>query len=100
MDILSKIRKLQYERNWTDYELAKNADISVGTVNSLFRRSSPPKVETLQCICNAFNMTLAQFFLEDEGIEILSDTEKQMLYAFRKLSRRRQLALIALFSAE
>ena len=97
MDILEKIRKLQYERDWTDYDLAKNAEISVATVNSLFRRKSPPKLETLQCICRAFHMTLSQFFLEDEAMDLLSEPEKEMLAAFRKLSPKQQQALIAVF---
>ena len=98
MEILEKIRKLQYERDWNDYDLAKNAEISVATVNSLFRRKSPPKLETLQCICNAFNMTLAQFFLDDENFELLSNSEREMLAAFRKLSPKQQQALIAVFT--
>ena len=54
-------------------------------------------METLQCVCNAFGLTLAQFFLEDEKVEILSDTEKQMLQVFRKLSVKQQKALIDVF---
>ena len=79
MDILSKIRELQGSRGWTDYKLAQEADIPLATLSSLFQRNNPPKVDTLQCICNAFGLTLAQFFLEDEKIEVLSETEKEML---------------------
>ena len=97
MDVLSKIRLLQGERNWTDYKLAQEADISQATLAAIFQRGTPPKVDTLQCICNAFGVTLAQFFLEDEKIEVLSAPEKQMLAAFRKLSPKQQQALISLF---
>lgn len=96
MDVLTKIRKLQSERNWSDYKLAQEADIPVATLSSLFQRGNLPKVDTLQCICNAFGLTLAQFFLEDESIDILSGSEKEMLAAFRKLSSARQQALINL----
>ena len=51
----------------------------------------------LQSICNAFGLTLSQFFLENENIEILSDTEKKMLQVFRKLSPKQQIALIDVF---
>lgn len=97
MDILNKIRSLQWERNWTDYKLAQEAQISQNTLASLFSRNSPPKLDTLQNICNAFGITLAQFFLEDEKIEVLSETEKEMLQAFRKLSPKQQQALISVF---
>lgn len=97
MDILSKIKVLQGERGWTDYKLAQEADIPLPTLSSLFIRNNPPKLDTLQCICNAFGLTLAQFFLEDEKIEVLSDTEKEMLQCFRCLSSKQQLALIEVF---
>lgn len=98
MDILSKIRKLQGIRGWTDYKLAQEADIPLATLSSLFQRKNPPKLDTLQCLCNAFGLTLAQFFLEDEKIEVLSETEKEMLQVFRKLSSKQQQALISVFT--
>lgn len=98
MDILGKIRELQGSRGWTDYKLAQEADISAATLSSLFQRNNPPKLDTLQSLCKAFGLTLAQFFLEDEKIEVLSDTEKEMLKVFRKLSTKQQQALIAVFN--
>ena len=98
MGTLEKIRELQNARNWTDLELAKHADLPIATVNSLFRRNNPPKLDTLQCICKAFGLTLAQFFLEDESVEVLSKPEKEMLEAFRTLSPKQQQALIEVFT--
>ena len=97
MEILDKIRKMQGERDWTDYRLAQEADIPYGTLAAIFQRGTPPKVDTLQCICNAFGLTLAQFFLEDESVEVLSETEREMLATFRKLSPKQQRSLIAVF---
>lgn len=98
MDVLEKIRKLQGERDWTDYKLAQEAEISQATLSAIFQRGTPPKVDTLQCICKAFGLTLAQFFLEDEGIEVLSEPETKMLAVFRKLSPKQQEALISVFT--
>lgn len=77
MDVLTKIRSLQGERDWTDYKFAQEANIPLATLSSVFARNTTPKIETLQCICNAFGLTLAQFFLEDEKKEVLSETEKE-----------------------
>lgn len=96
MDVVNKIRKLQWERNWTDYKLAKEAGLSQSSLATIFVRKTPPKIETLQCICEAFGITLAQFFLEDEKIEMLSDNERQMLSLFRKISTKKQQAFIDL----
>ena len=84
-------------KNWTDYRLAQEANISQSSLATLFSRQTPPKLEMLQSICNAFGLTLSQFFLENENIEILSDTEKKMLQVFRKLSPKQQKALIDVF---
>ena len=62
MDIINKIKKLQEERGWSDYELAIQATLTQSTIASMKSRHSAPKIETLQAICNAFNMTLSQFF--------------------------------------
>ena len=97
MNVVQKIRQLQNERNWTDYRLAQEANISQSSLATLFSRQTPPKLEMLQSICNAFGLTLSQFFLENENIEILSDTEKKMLQVFRKLSPKQQKGLIDVF---
>ena len=96
MDIIAKIEKLKSERGWTDYELAQHSMVTQSTIASMKARNSPPKVDTLQAICNAFGITLAQFFLEDEQIEVLSEQEKSLLESFRKLPPKKQKALIEL----
>ncbi len=98
MNVIDKIRKLQWERGWTDYKLSQAADISQSSLATLYSRNTPPKLEMLQRICEAFGITLAQFFLEDEQIEVLSEQEKKMLTSFRKLPPEKQKALIELFS--
>lgn len=67
-----KIVDLYFSRSWSFYDLANESGLTQSTISSLLNRNNPPKVETLQCICEAFGVTLAQFFLEDETTEILS----------------------------
>ena len=97
MDIIKRINGLRNERNWSVNNLAMEAGITQSTLSSILCRNSLPKIETLQCICNAFGLTLSQFFLEDEKVEILSENEKEMLQCFRKLSLKQQQALIEVF---
>lgn len=98
MNVIDKIRKLQWERGWTDYKLAQAADISQSSLATLYSRQTPPKFEMLQRICEAFGITLSQFFLDDEQIDILTEREKKMISSFRKLNPEKQQALIELFS--
>ena len=94
--IIKKILNLCDDRNWSTYQLAQRADITHSTLNSCINRDTAPKIETLQRICEAFGITLAQFFLEDETAEILSQKEKELVALFRKLPEKKQQALIDL----
>lgn len=96
MSIIERIEKLRKERNWTVYELSIESGITQSTIASMLQRNTPPRIETLQLICDAFGITLAQFFLEDETIEILSVKEKELLTAYRKLPEHKQNALFNL----
>lgn len=94
--IIKKILNLCDDRNWSTYQLAQRADITHSTLNSCINRDAAPKIETLQRICEAFGITLAQFFLEDETTEVLSQKEKELIALFRKLPEEKQQALIDL----
>ena len=80
------------------YELAQEAGITQSTLTSMIKRGNPPKIETLSCICEAFGITLAQFFMEDEALEILSKEEKELIALYRRLSVTKQQALMNLLS--
>ena len=96
MDINKKIEKLRFQRGWSMYELAQEAGITQSTLTSMIRRGNPPKIETLECICEAFGITLAQFFIEDEQLEVLSRNEKELISLFRKIPEAKKRALIEL----
>lgn len=96
MDINKKIMDMCNSRNWSTYDLAREAVLTHSTLSSMIQRGTPPKIDTLQSICEAFGITLAQFFLEDEHIEILSQKEKELISSFRKLSDKKKQALLDL----
>lgn len=98
MDINKKIEKLRFQRGWSMYELAQEAGITQSTLTSMIKRGNPPKIDTLSCICEAFGITLAQFFMEDEKLEILSKQEKELIARFRNLPSVKQQALIDLLN--
>lgn len=96
MDIIAKIDKLKEERGWTDYELSQQSMVTQSTIASMKARNTPPKFDTLQAICGAFGLSLAQFFLEDEEVEVLSAQEKALLEKFRRLPDDKRKAVIEL----
>ena len=64
MDAQKRIKQLMEERGWTDYRLAKEANLSHSTITNVFKRNNAPTLPTLEVICRAFGITLAQFFAE------------------------------------
>lgn len=98
MSIIERINELRLERGWSINNLAMEAGITQSTLNSVLQRGTAPKIDTLQCICNAFGITLSQFFLEGEETELLNGKEKELVFAFRKLPGEKQEALLDLLA--
>lgn len=96
MDINKKIMEMCFQRGWTLYTLSLEAGLTQSTLQSMINRGNAPKIDTLKAICDAFGITLPQFFLEDEELEVLSADEKELVASFRRLPREKQEALLKL----
>ena len=70
MDIMQRLRELQKRYGWSDYRIAKEAGLSPNTVSNIYRRGNTPSMVTLEALCKAFGITMAQFFAEDELVEL------------------------------
>lgn len=60
--ILNKIDELRQERNWSVYKLACEAELSSSAIANMYSRKTYPSLPTLIGICNAFGITLGEFF--------------------------------------
>lgn len=92
--INKKIFRMCEDRGWSLYMLSEKTGITYSTLNSSINRDAPPKIDTLERICEAFGITLSQFFMEDEQVEILTADEKTLVSSFRTLPPNKQQALI------
>lgn len=70
MNTHDRLRKLMKEREWTEYRLSKECGLSESTLANIFRRNTVPSITTLETICDAFAITLSQFFAEGEMVEL------------------------------
>ncbi|MBR2622478.1 MAG: helix-turn-helix domain-containing protein [Clostridia bacterium] len=70
MDVKERLIQLQQQRGWTDYKIAKEAGLSSNTVSNIYRRNNVPSLPTLEALCKAFGITMAQFFAEDDLVEL------------------------------
>lgn len=94
MDVIKRIDSLMKEHNWSDYKLAIESGLSSSTIANIHRRNTVPSISTLEAICTAFGITLAQFFTEDyytvqlnnEQMDLfkrwisLTDNQKELIY--------------------
>ena len=58
--------------------------------------NNAPTFPTLEAICNAFQMTLSQFFCEDGNLIELTDEEKELISRWKQLSAEQRKALLEL----
>ena len=76
MDTHSKLRQLMTERGWTAYRLAKESGLSESTLANIFKRNTVPSISTLESVCSAFGISLAQFFAESEMVELTPELKE------------------------
>ena len=76
MDTHSRLRQLMAERGWTAYRLAKASGLSESTLANIFKRNTVPSIATLEAICSAFDISLAQFFAESEMVELTPELKE------------------------
>ncbi len=99
MDIIEKIKQLRDERGWSTNQLALEAELTQSTVSTLLTKGNAlPSLDTLMRLCDAFGMTLAQFFTEDEQSELVSAREKLLIRRYRALSEEKKQAVLTLIS--
>ncbi len=76
MDTHFRLRQLMAERGWTAYRLAKESGLSESTLANIFKRNNVPTIATLEDVCSAFGISLAQFFAENEMVELTPELKE------------------------
>ena len=90
MDVIERIDELMAARNWSDYRLAAESGLSSSTIANIHRRNTLPSIPTLEAICNAFGITLAQFFAEDLTTVQLNTEQKDFFEKWLALTEKQK----------
>ncbi len=77
IDVIKKIDHLLKERGWSDYRLSAESGLSTSTIANMRRRNTVPSISTLETICQAFGITLSQFFQEENNLVELTSEQKE-----------------------
>ena len=99
MNVLEKIQQMQNDRGWSTYKLAYEAGLTQSTLSNMFARKTCPTVETLEKLCEAFGITLSEFFETDENKISLSKNELSFIRKYRTLSEKEKRSVITLIES-
>jgi len=95
-DVLNEITKLRLQRNWSEYELAKNCGLSQSTISTWYSKNQTPTIQSLEKVCKGFGITLSQFFAEGDDALILSPQQRDMLNNWNTLNEQQQQIILDL----
>jgi transcriptional regulator with XRE-family HTH domain len=98
MDVVKKINRMRLERGWSVYRLAVEADIPQSTLTNMFNRETLPSISTLEMICHAFHITMAEFFSEGDSAPNPRMDEAELRKAFDSLSDKDKLMVCELIA--
>lgn len=92
MNVIERLRTLTQERHWSQYRLAKKADLPQSTIANIFCRGTTPSIYTLEILCRVFGISLSEFFKEEAAD---NDTgEGQELDRYWKILNRQQRQIV------
>lgn len=100
--VLTRIREMLDQRNWSLYKLSQETGIPYSSLNSLFQKNNQPTITTLEKICAGFHISMSQFFEEnisDVPVCDFTDEEIETTMKIRSLSAHDRRILLSLLDA-
>ena len=78
-DILKRIDDERIKRNWSEYALSKNSDITQSTISTWYRKKLQPSVASIEKICTGLGISLAEFFNDESSYVYLTPQQSEIL---------------------
>ena len=101
-NILNTITAYREERNWSLYDLAAHAEMKLTTISTWYNENAIPSIPSLVKICDAFQITLSEFFAKAEGSEstpvVLTPQQMQVVEKWSILRPDQQEAFLNLLN--
>lgn len=83
--VADRIIELCRKRNMSKYRLAKLTGLTQTALGNIIKLTSIPTIGTIESISQAFDMTVAQFFAEEEKFPDLTEEQKELLLMWHEL---------------
>lgn len=84
--IIDRVERLRKEKNLSRYRMAQKSGLSQSSISNLLNRRNVPSIQTLEKICKALGMTLAQFFSADRERPDLTKEQEHILDLWDQLN--------------
>lgn len=99
MDILQRVYALRAERGWSEYRLSVESGIPQSTISSWYKKEILPTIPSLQRICDAYHITLSQFFADEEETVTLTEKQQELLRCWNCLNEEQQNNILNLIQS-
>ena len=96
MDILGRIYELCIRRGWSEWKLAQETGLKQSSISDWYSKNQLPKIPSLEKICAAFGITMAEFFCGEDEPVVLTPDQKEMLENWSALSPEQKQAVLSL----
>ncbi len=92
IDIVKKIEQMRIARGWSVYKLAELSGLSDKCIYNWKQRGTVPTIQALENICEAFGISMSQFFTENNLVEVDAET-KELLDSWLSLTHEQREAV-------
>lgn len=90
-----RVRELRLKRGWSQTDLAKNAKVSLQTINRLEKNKQQARGSNLEAIAGALGVTSDELLMEARADDLLSISETtELLSLWVKADPRLRIAII------
>lgn len=94
MDIGKRVKEIRENKKISIYKLSQESQVSESHIRNLERGVKNATVETLEMLVKHLNMTMSEFFNENNDVTYLTPSEKILLDYYRTLPDETATAII------
>ena len=95
-----RIKELCDKQQITKYRLSQMTGVTQTVLSRIMKGENVPTIQTIEKICSALNISLAQFFAKDENPPDLTAEQKEIIETWNGLNleeRERMMKIIRTF---
>jgi DNA-binding helix-turn-helix protein len=93
MDIGKRLNEIRQAKKISIYKLSQESRVSESHIRNLERGVKTATVETLEMLVKHLNMTMSEFFNENDDISYLTSSERILLDYYRTLPDETAIAV-------